>query len=63
METRSLTHKGTAYVIEVEEAKGEQGAYVCQVRASDGTRVLKPEGSPDVTFVRHARSAKALLTS
>ena len=67
METRTLTHKGTTYIIEVDEVKDERGvhsedAYVCHVYSGDRQLAFRPKGSRDATFVRHARSAKALVT-
>ena len=67
METRTLTHKGASYVIEVDAVKNELGAhaedaYVCHVYSPDKQRALRPKGSPDEAFIRHAKSAKALLT-
>ena len=67
METRSLKHDGTAYVIEVEEmtdpqGKREAGTFICRVYSPETERSLAPKGQRDAPFVRRARSAKALLT-
>ena len=67
METRTLTHKGTTYVIEVDEmrdvqGKDVEGTYICHVYSPESQRTLKPKGNRHAAFVRHAGSAKALLT-
>jgi hypothetical protein len=66
MERRTVRHKGLEHVIEVEEARSQQGHrlagwYLCRVVAPEGQRALIPRNYGHPAFLWEAGSAEAAL--